>query len=178
MRKLVPARVSCPILLARFHVRLNRIKYQTRNRAKNRTKKSFNVGNRFTNKYHARRWYSWKPQKASACSGRSREGPGGPPPLLLDQTEAWTVENFFFVTAPPFHPLISESGWSEGQAGFATGLDRTSRIVLHVIPWKSFPYAVNTFYVFWLMSICHGQGFNERSLKLKKQLPLLALIFN
>lgn len=40
MRKLVPARVSCPIFFfARFHVRLNRIKYQTRNRAKNRLTK-------------------------------------------------------------------------------------------------------------------------------------------
>ena len=34
--------------------------------------------------------------------------PGGPPPLLLDQTEAWRAEKHFFETAAPF---VSGSGW-------------------------------------------------------------------
>ena len=41
--------------------------------------------------------------------GNPREGPGGPAPLFLDQTEARRVEKNFFETAPV--PLISGSGW-------------------------------------------------------------------
>ena len=35
------------------------------------------------------------------------EGPGGPPPLVLDQTETRRAEKIFFETVPP--PVISGS---------------------------------------------------------------------
>ena len=80
MRKLVPARVSCPILLARFHVRLNRIKYQTRNRAKNRTKKSFNVGNRLQISIMQGDGTPESHKKLLPAVADPGRGPGGRPP--------------------------------------------------------------------------------------------------
>ena len=49
------------------------------------------------------------------CSGGYREGPGGPPPLFLDQTKApWRP-----APPPPPSPLIYGSGWRwKGKAPF------------------------------------------------------------
>ena len=48
------------------------------------------------------------------------EGPGGPAPLLLDQTDAQRAEKHFFWDRPP---LISGSGWSPPPHLLSEGLD-------------------------------------------------------
>ena len=49
----------------------------------------------------------WSGRMTWGVSDRSRGGAGGPPPLVLDQTEAQRAEKNFFWDCPP--PVISGS---------------------------------------------------------------------
>ena len=79
------------------------------------------------------------------------EGPGGPPPLFLDQTEAQRAEKKFFWT--PSRPLISGPGWPPS---LSEGLDPPLRTLSASHPSRSAPSFLLSLLVCSLPSFLHS----------------------